>query len=127
MQRPTPSPHHKNIYGFPNPTAHIHIKIIKVMTIQLKREHNLYPNYKGMHNNRYYQSLIVRDMLFYVNHKETNKDISVIMFKKTNVPGEITFISNDNSTFIEFQKTTQNKNEWDYVSPTLYRILNKKT
>jgi hypothetical protein len=48
------------------------------------------------------------------------------MFKKTNVPGEITFISNDNSTFIEFQKTTQNKNEWDYVSPTLYRILNKK-
>ena len=84
------------------------------MTIQLKREHNLYPNYKGMHNNRYYQSLITKDTLFYVNHKETNKDISVIMFKKTN------------STVIEFQKTTQNKNEWDYVSPTLYRILNKK-
>jgi hypothetical protein len=47
------------------------------------------------------------------------------MFKKTNTPGEITLISNDNYSFIEFQKKIQNKNEWEYISPTLFRMLNK--
>jgi hypothetical protein len=102
-------------------------KIIKVMAIHLKREYNLYPKYQGEYRNRYYKSLITKDIAFYVNHKEPNENISVMMFRRTNTPGEITLTSNDSSALIAFQKTTQNKDEWDYVSPTLYRILKKKT
>lgn len=97
------------------------------MAIHLKREYNLYPKYQGEYRNRYYKSLITKDIAFYVNHKEPNENISVMMFKRTSTPGEITLTSNDSSALIAFQKTTQNKDEWNYVSPTLYRILKKKT
>ena len=94
--------------------------------LKLKREHNLYPQYQGTYINRYYKSLITKDNVFYVNHNEVNKDISVIMFKKTNIWGKVIFVSNDNLAFTEFQNKIQNKNEWEYISPTLSRILKKK-